>query len=44
MPFPHPLLHFARDYSFGNHIKSINLSVDASLKKLRTSYVDILCE
>ncbi|KAF7300997.1 hypothetical protein MIND_00663100 [Mycena indigotica] len=26
----------------GNNVKSMNLSVDASLKKLRTSYIDIL--
>jgi len=26
----------------GNNIKSMNISVDASLKKLRTSYIDIL--
>ena len=26
----------------GNSIKSLNLSVEASLKKLKTSYIDIL--
>lgn len=26
----------------GNHVKSLRVSVDASLKKLRTSYIDIL--
>ena len=26
----------------GNHAKSLRVSVDASLKKLRTSYIDIL--
>ena len=26
----------------GNHTKSIHVSVEASLKKLRTSYIDIL--
>ena len=26
----------------GNHLKSMHLSLEASLKKLRTSYVDIL--
>lgn len=26
----------------GNSVKSMNLSVEASLKKLRTSYIDIL--
>jgi aryl-alcohol dehydrogenase-like predicted oxidoreductase len=27
---------------FGNNIKSMHISVDASLKKLRTTYIDIL--
>ena len=27
---------------YGNNIKSMHLSVEASLKKLRTSYIDIL--
>jgi aryl-alcohol dehydrogenase-like predicted oxidoreductase len=26
----------------GNHAKSLHISVEASLKKLRTSYIDIL--
>lgn len=26
----------------GNHMKSMHVSVEASLKKLRTSYIDIL--
>ena len=26
----------------GNHLKSMHVSVEASLKKLRTSYIDIL--
>ncbi|KAI0776842.1 aryl-alcohol dehydrogenase [Trametes elegans] len=27
----------------GNHVKSLHISVEQSLKKLRTSYIDILC-
>lgn len=26
---------------FGNNLKSMNVSLDASLKKLRTSYIDV---
>ena len=27
----------------GNNAKSLRISVEASLKKLRTSYIDLLC-
>lgn len=31
-----------RTHYVGNHMKNLHLSIEASLKRLRTSYIDIL--